>query len=77
MVQDRVGGDEYTLTHELLGRMLGVRRASVSEAADEFRTMGLIGYRRGHVTILNRPLLQAQACECYGSIRDVFDRLYI
>jgi CRP-like cAMP-binding protein len=44
---DRVGNDEFYLTHELLSQMLGVRRASVSEVAGAFQREGLISYSRG------------------------------
>ena len=60
------------LTHEFLAIMLGVRRASVSEAADALQTMGAITYRRGAVTIVNRKLLNTTACECYEACKDAF-----
>lgn len=76
MVQDRVGASEYRLTHEFLAIMLGVRRASVSEAAEKFQDLGAISYKHGHITVLDRQMLENVACECYASIRDVFDGLY-
>jgi CRP-like cAMP-binding protein len=76
MTGDRLEGDELPLTQEFLGQMLGVRRQSVTEAACELQDRGLIHYRRGHVSIINRPRLEATACECYAVMREVFDGLH-
>src|SRR5207248_586158 len=75
MTRDRMPSDEFLLTQEFLGMMLGVRRTSVSVVMNALRTAGLIRYARGHVTILNRQALQDQACECYQISRHEFDRL--
>jgi CRP-like cAMP-binding protein len=75
MTHDRVGGDEFLLTHEFLAAMLGVRRASVSAVAAALQRAGLVRYRRGQVTIVNRPGLEAAACECYRIIATEYDRL--
>jgi CRP-like cAMP-binding protein len=72
---DRVGRDEFLLTQEFLGQMLGVTRASVNEVARELQDAGVIEYTRGRVTILNRSELEARSCECYGVIRREFDEL--
>ena len=72
---DRVGGDELMLTHEFLGVMLGVRRAGVTVAAGSLQRAGLIRYRQGRVTILDREALEAAACECYRITTDEYDRL--
>jgi CRP-like cAMP-binding protein len=73
MTQDRVGRAEFTLTHDFLSIMLGVRRAGVSEAADALQRIGAITYRRGAVTILDRGLLNATACECYQACNLAFE----
>ncbi len=65
----------FPLTHEFLGQMLGVRRASVSEAVGTLQRAGLIAYRRGKMTVVDRAGLEAAACECYGVIRAEYDRL--
>jgi len=72
---DRVKGDEFPLTHEFLGLMLGVRRASVTLTAGALQKRRLIRYHRGVVTVLNRKGLEGAACECYRLINDEFDRL--
>lgn len=72
---DRVKGDEFPLTHDFLGLMLGVRRSSVSETAQALQERGLIRYHRGVITVLNRKGLEAASCECYQLITDEFERL--
>jgi CRP-like cAMP-binding protein len=73
--RDRVGRDEMPITQETMAVMLGVRRATVTEAASARQREGLIRYRRGVVAIVDRPGLEAAACECYGIVREEFDRL--
>lgn len=75
MARDRLDGDVVLLTQEFLAHMLGVRRASVTEAALALQRAGLIGYTRGRVTVLDRPGLEAAACECYRVVRAEYDRL--
>lgn len=72
LTHDRVSGDSFELTQLFLSQMLGVRRATVNEAATELQTRGLIEYTRGRVTVLDRPGLEAAACPCYGIIRGEF-----
>lgn len=64
MCHDRLGADQFPLTHEYLAEMLGVRRAGVTVAAGTLRQAGLIEYRRGVVTIRDRQALESAACEC-------------
>lgn len=75
MTHDRVNADEFLLTQEFLAQMLGVRRATVSEVASTLQAQGLIEYSRGRMKIKNRRGLERKACECYGIIRDEYDRL--
>lgn len=75
MTHGRVDSEQFVLTQEFIGSMLGVRRASVSEVASKIQRDGLIQYRRGHMTILDRPGLESAACECYSVIKAEFDRL--
>jgi hypothetical protein len=55
--------------------MLGVRRAGVTVAAGALQRSGIIAYAKGDITILDRPGLEASACECYGIVRDQFRRV--
>lgn len=75
MTHDRVRRDEFPLTQEFLGQMLGVRRASVNEVQQELQDAGLIRYVRGKVTVVDRAGLEARVCSCYRIIRDEHRRL--
>ena len=75
IVRDRVNRNEFPLTHEFLGQMLGVRRATVSETAAALQRLKLISYHRGVITIRNERGLERAACECYGIVRQEFERL--
>jgi CRP-like cAMP-binding protein len=75
MTHDRVDAAEFPMTHQFLSTMLGVRRPSVSVAAEALQAAGFITYHRGKVTVIDRPGLEAASCECYGLIRERFDRL--
>lgn len=68
LTHDRVGRDEFLLTQEFLAQMLGVRRASVSEAAGDMQAKGYIRYSRGRVRITDRAGLETIACECYRAV---------
>jgi len=75
MSHDRVGVDEFLITHEFLGQMLGSRRATVTLSAGLLQAAGLIRYHRGHVTIVDREGLEGVSCECYRVIKDELDRV--
>jgi CRP-like cAMP-binding protein len=72
---DRAPGNELLMTHELIARLLGVRREGVTERAVQLQHDGLIRYARGHIAVLNRPGLEARSCECYGVIKGEYQRL--
>ena len=74
LTHDRVKHDEFILTQEFISRMLGVRRAGVNVSANSLRQDGLIDYRRGKVTILNRKGLERASCECYVTVKQEYDR---
>lgn len=72
---DRTQKDELIITQELVANMLGVRREGITEAAGNLQRAGLINYRRGHITVLNRFGLQDHACECYLVVKNELNRL--
>ena len=75
MTLDRMREESFGLTHEFLGKMLGVRRASVTDVLHPLQALGLVGHSRGKVTVRDRAGLEAAACECYGFVREQFERL--
>ena len=63
------------MTQELIANMLGVRREGVTEAALKLQRLGLIKYARGRITVLDRAGLEQRTCECYGVVKNEYDRL--
>jgi CRP-like cAMP-binding protein len=76
MTHDRVDADEFTLTHQFLALMLGVRRASVTVALGQLQQTGLIRCVYGRIAIRNRAGLEQAACECYEVVERRFRRLF-
>ena len=72
---DRLPGNELAMTQERISNILGVRREGVTEAAGRLQKAGLIHYSRGHIAVLDRPRLEAHACECYAVVKREYDRL--
>lgn len=72
MTRDRVNSNEFRITQEFLALMLGVQRSRVSVAAGSLHARNLISYRRGTVTILNQRGLEAAACGCYKTVKDIY-----
>jgi len=72
---DRTSGGDFALTQVDLASMLGVRRPGVSVAAAALGEAGLIEYVRGHIRIVDRDRLAAEACECYDITSDISQRL--
>jgi CRP-like cAMP-binding protein len=72
---DKTGSDTIPFTHEFLGRMLGVRRATISQVASRFQADGLIETHRGQISLIKRDELRKRACPCYEIVRKHIDRL--
>jgi len=72
---DRGPSRELVMTQELVASMLGVRREGITETAGKLQNAGLIRYRRGHITVLERSGLETRACECYAVLKKELSRL--
>jgi CRP-like cAMP-binding protein len=72
---DRLASSELTMTQKLIADMLGVRREGVTEAAGKLQKLGVITYRRGRITVVDRPTLERLCCECYAVVKQETDRL--
>jgi CRP-like cAMP-binding protein len=72
---DRESSNELSMTQELIAHTLGVRREGVTQAAGMLQQAGIIRYRRGHITVLERTGLEAQVCECYDVVKHELARL--
>lgn len=72
---DRSHSKDFVLTQLAIARLLGVRRESVTESASRLQGAGLIRYRRGHITVLDRAGLKRHSCGCYVVIKKAYDRL--
>jgi CRP-like cAMP-binding protein len=72
---DRINSDQLFLSHEFLSHMLGVRRASISETASLLQDKGLIQYSRNQIKTIDPQGLEEISCECYGVIKQEYDRL--
>lgn len=72
---DRQESEEFLMTQELIANILGVRREAVSIAAHRLQDAGLIRYKRGHMTIVDRAGLESVVCECYQVVKSECDRL--
>lgn len=76
MVRDRMEADNFYLTQEFLAVMLGSRRTTVTAAAGALQGKGLIRYSRGRIHIVNPVGLESEACECYSTVRDIYQNFY-
>lgn len=73
---DRASSSDLVMTQELVASMLGVRRESITEAAGKLQAAGCIRYRRGHIAVLDRAILEARTCECYLAVKREQHRLF-
>jgi CRP-like cAMP-binding protein len=74
-MDDAARRDDFPITQDLLALMLGVRRATITRAAQALHRAGLIDYKHGHLSVRDRPKLEAESCECYGIMRETRHRL--
>lgn len=72
---DRMESSELQLTQEFLAQMLGSRRSTVTVAAGSLQRAGMIDYRRGKIRVVDRTLLEKASCECYLTVRSLYDRV--
>jgi CRP-like cAMP-binding protein len=75
MTHDRVGSDQFELSHEFIAILLGSTRPTVTVVAGNLQKAGLIRYKHARITIVDRAALEAAACECYGTIKAEYTRL--
>jgi CRP-like cAMP-binding protein len=75
-VRDLTGSDTFILTQELMAQMIGARRNSVSIVANSLQRANYIRYVRGHIEIINLDGLNKNACECYGAVKQQWQRLF-
>jgi CRP-like cAMP-binding protein len=75
LMMDRSRGNELTLTQGMIASMIGVRRESVTEAAQQLQRNGFIRYSRGHLLVLDRHALEQTSCVCYKVVKQEYDRL--
>lgn len=72
---DRLPTNQLDMTQELIANMLGVRREGVAIVAGKLQNAGLITYKRGHITVVDRARLEDRVCECYAVVKREYDRL--
>lgn len=75
MTHDRIGNDEFPITHEFIAELLGVRRQTVSVVAGALQQADLITYRRGVLLVRNRKGLEAASCECYEALKTLYSHI--
>jgi CRP-like cAMP-binding protein len=73
---DLAGTNNILLSQGFLADILGARRTTVTLAAGALRRRKLISYRRGQIQILDHQKLKAAACECYSTVRSLFQNFY-
>lgn len=75
MTHDRADGDELPMTQEFLATMLCVHRPSITVVARILQRANLIQYGNGTITVVDRPGLEAAACECHGAVQRQYQKL--
>jgi hypothetical protein len=72
-VQDRSPSRVIKITHEMMSSFLGVRREAITNAAGRLQRDGMVEHSRGYLTVLNRDMLESEACECYQTGLEVLN----
>lgn len=72
---NRLPSNRLLMTQEQVANLIGVSREEVSRAACRLQQQGLIHYRRGEITVIDRRLLERACCECYAVTKAALDRL--
>jgi CRP-like cAMP-binding protein len=75
MIHNRVDGDEFLLTQDIISMMLGAQRTGITDAAGGLQKKGIIRYSRGRIEVLDRRELEETSCECYWIVREEYERL--
>ena len=75
--QDLTESSAIDITQETLSELLGTKRVTIAAAAGELQRQGLIEYRRGHIHLLDLPGLEATACDCYSTLKELHKGLYV
>jgi len=75
VADDSTDSDRLPITHDVVARLLGTRRASITVTAGLLQKAGLIKMSRGEIRISNRAGLESVACECYGIVREGVRRM--
>jgi CRP-like cAMP-binding protein len=68
LYHDRLEGDEFAMTHEEIGIMLGVRRASATDILHILEGEQAIRNARGRIAVRDRARLEAIAGDTYGEV---------
>lgn len=76
-MSDYAGTNDILMVQQSIAAVLGVRRSSVTDAAHSLQAAGLIAYRRGRISVFNKPGLEKKSCECYRFIRNQYQSLRI
>lgn len=72
---DRLPANELAMTQGLIANMLGLRHDGMTDAIDHLQSAGMIHYKAGKITVLDRPKLEQRVCECYAVVKREYDRL--
>jgi Mn-dependent DtxR family transcriptional regulator len=75
MTLDRSVSNELTVTQGMIGKLLGVRRESVTQILGQLEKDHVIKRARGRITVLDRRILEKRVCECYAVVHDEYERL--